>query len=86
MTHLRLKEIRRLPTHWGERVTFFISAGYEHHKPDTAFGRKDQIHRLKTPVFMRLSRNYTAFHKKMTFSYRFGRACCIHPHIVGNGT
>jgi hypothetical protein len=35
---------------------------------------------------MRFSRIHDEFHEKMTFSSRFGHACCIHLSSVGNGT
>jgi len=35
---------------------------------------------------MRFLQERNFFHEKMTFGYRFEHACCIHTHIVGNGT
>jgi len=86
MTQLRLKEIRRLPTEWGERVTFFPDTGFMHHNTGTEPERQGQTNRRKNPVLMRFSRSGNVFHEKMTFDLRFGHACCIHPYIVGNGT
>lgn len=45
-----------------------------------------QTNRRKNPVLMRFSRIHDEFHEKMTFSLRFGHACCIHLCSVGNGT
>ncbi|MBN2992085.1 hypothetical protein JWR97_12765 [Pseudomonas cedrina subsp. fulgida] len=45
-----------------------------------------QTNRRKNPVLMRFSRIHDDFHEKMTFSSRFGHACCIHLSSVGNGT
>ena len=49
-------------------------------------GRQAQTKRRKKPALMRFLHWFHAFHEKMTFGYRFGRACCIQPHIVGNDT
>ena len=51
---------------------------------DTENALQGQTNRRKNPVLMRFSRDLNVFHEKMTFGHRFGRACCIHPHIVGN--
>jgi len=86
MPHSCLKEIRQVPTHEGEPVTFRAGTGFMHHRINGMHGRQGQTERLERPVFMRFLHCSEAFHEKMTFSYRFGRACCIHTHIVGNGT
>ena len=86
MTHRRLKEIRRLPTDRGERVTFFPETGIMRDRAVTQPGQQGQTNRRKSPVLMRFSRGCDFFHEKITFGYQLGRACCIHPSIVGNGT
>ncbi|MBL1311167.1 MULTISPECIES: hypothetical protein [Pseudomonas] len=86
MTHLCLKEIRQVPTHRGEPVTFCAGTGFLYHRTDVMRGRQDQTKGRKKPVLMRFLQGSNDFHEKMTFSYRFGRACCIHTHIVGNDT
>ena len=35
---------------------------------------------------MRFLHAHHSFHEKMTFGEGFEHACCIHSHIVGNGT
>ena len=47
---------------------------------------KSKPNGVKSPCLLRFLQCRKVFHEKMTFSYRFGRACCIHTHIVGNGT
>jgi len=86
MTHLCLKEIRQLPTHGGGPVTFFSGKVFLHPPTAVTHGRQAQTKRRKKPVLMRFLPRRNVFHEKMTFSYRFGRACCIHPPIVDNGT
>ena len=86
MTQPRLKEIRQLPTDWGERVTFFADTEFRLPLSKAEHARQGQTIRRKNPVFMRFSRSGNVFHEKMTFDLRFGHACCIHPPIVGNGT
>ena len=86
MTHLCFKEIRQLPTHEGGPVTFFSWSVFLYHPTAVTHGRQAQTKRRKKPVLMRFLHRRNVFHEKMTFSYRFGRACCIQPHIVDNGT
>jgi len=35
---------------------------------------------------MRFLQAVDTFHEKITFGYGFVHACCIHTHIVDNGT
>jgi len=86
MTHPCIKKIRQVPTHEGESVTFLSGTGFTHHWSKGMHGRQEQTKRRKKPVLIRFLQCSKVFHEKMTFSYRFGRACCIHTHIVGNGT
>jgi hypothetical protein len=86
MTHLCFKEIRQLPTLQGGPVTFSYSTGFLPVRTGVTPGRQAQTKRRKKPVLMRFLHGRNDFHEKMTFGYRFGRACCIHTHIVGNDT
>ena len=86
MTHLCFKEIRQVPTHEGEPVTFLSGTGFMHHRSRRMHGRQEQTKRRKKPVLIGFLQRSEAFHEKMTFSYRFVHACCIHTHIVDNDT
>ena len=86
MTHLCFKEIRQVPTHEGEPVTFRADTGFRYHRTGVTPWRQAKAKWRKTPVLMRLLQVHHTFHEKMTFGQRFEHACCIHPHIVGNDT
>lgn len=86
MTHLCLKEIRRLPTDECEPVTFCSGTGFMDHQRGKRHVRQAQTKRRKKPVLMRFLQGRNVFHEKMTFGYPFVHACCIHTHIVGNDT
>lgn len=86
MTHLCLKEIRQVPTHRGEPVTFLSQAVFLGFRTGVLPGRQAQTKRRKKPVLMRFLHSRNVFHEKMTFGYRFVHACCIHTRIVGNDT
>lgn len=86
MTHLCFKGIRQLPTERGEPVTFCSRTGFIRHQTGVRQARQGQTKRRKKPVLMRFLQAVDTFHEKITFGYGFVHACCIHTHIVDNGT